>query len=86
MSILIKGMEMPKSCDECPCLADHYKACNLTGNYFTEPTMIHKNRLPNCPLVEIPSDDAVDSNMYRTVLGEMQRLADKVIKIREIVG
>lgn len=40
MSILIKGMKKPKSCDECP-LADSYLACDAQSI--------------NCPIVEVPT-------------------------------
>lgn len=39
MSVLIRGMEMPKNCDDC-FLADCYWACNSKSKH--------------CPLVEIP--------------------------------
>lgn len=52
MSILIKGMEMPKSCKDCPChkfAYDNwdrpYNYCGVTGGVT----------LVNCPLVEIPT-------------------------------
>lgn len=44
MSILIKGMEMPTSCDDCKLRM----AVGCCGN------LPHNTRMPNCPLVEIP--------------------------------
>ena len=41
MSILIKGMEMPKNCTECHARCRLY----LNGRKF---------RHPNCPLIEVP--------------------------------
>ena len=47
MSILIKGLKMPKSC--CECIFDAWDACLINLN--TEP----KNKLTHsCPLVELP--------------------------------
>lgn len=40
MSVLIKGMKKPKSCDECP-LADSYMACDAQSI--------------NCPIIEVPT-------------------------------
>ena len=44
MSVLIKGMEMPKSCSDCKLRM----AVGCCGN------LPHNTRMPNCPLVEIP--------------------------------
>ena len=48
MSILIKGMEIPKSCGECLDIGWHYVFdCRLDDAEEGE-------RLPNCPLVPVP--------------------------------
>lgn len=56
MSILIKGMEMPKNCGECPI----YEHLSIHGNTFrfcrltrmeTNPT----ERRDDCPLIEVPT-------------------------------
>lgn len=53
MSILIKGMNMPKNCAECPC--EHYECMLLEKDaedimpYFTGD-----KRHPDCPLIELP--------------------------------
>lgn len=60
MSILIKGMEMPKNCSGCP-LNDDQMACKVTGTRWWSDTMVlmgfdsDKERLHDCPLVEIPT-------------------------------
>lgn len=61
MSVLIRGMKMPKCCDDC-CLLYDCCSCIVTGysvamiKWDTE----HK-RLPDCPLIEIPDHgDLVD--------------------------
>ena len=50
MSIIIKGMKMPKNCWDCPLVNTSPCACK---GYSTaiEHT---KNRHPDCPLVELP--------------------------------
>lgn len=45
MSVLIRGMEMPKTCDEC------LINCGRSMLYIG----ITDRRSPNCPLVEIPN-------------------------------
>lgn len=57
--ILIKGMEMPKNCSGCPLNCDQMM-CIVTGTRWWSDTMVlmnfdsDKERLPDCPLVEIP--------------------------------
>lgn len=51
MSVLVKGMEMPTNCRECP-VALNGKYCRITKSYTTY--IVLKARPENCPLVEIP--------------------------------
>ena len=64
MSILIRGMEMPKNCRTCPMLFDghNYRWCNITGESLgIEET--DNGRDEHCPLVELPPhSDLVDRN------------------------
>ena len=59
MSVLIRGMEMPKNCSGCPLNYDQM-ACKVTGTRWWSDTMVlmgfdsDKERLYDCPLVEIP--------------------------------
>lgn len=60
MSVLIKGMEMPTNCADCPLNYDQM-ACGVTGTRWWSDSMVmmnfdsDKERLPNCPLIEIPT-------------------------------
>lgn len=54
MSILIRGMEMPETCDDCPfpyvsASYDKYMECPLSKY---EPTALKRN--DDCPLIEVP--------------------------------
>lgn len=56
MSFLIKGMKMPKDCENCPMLDDNgdYPTCILTWTsqgYNWSPI---GHRMRNCPIVEVP--------------------------------
>lgn len=55
MSVLVKGMEMPKRCEECPmCIAIGLKSpplCALTGSRILG---FANARLDSCPLIEVP--------------------------------
>ena len=58
--ILIKGMEMPVACFDCPCMQD---LSNIDEEYYIcaaiehAPEITDKNngRLPKCPIVEVPT-------------------------------
>lgn len=60
MSVLIKNMEMPTNCADCPLNYDQM-ACGVTGTRWWSDSMVmmnfdsDKERLPNCPLIEIPT-------------------------------
>ena len=58
MSILIKSMEMPKSCVDCP-MFDwdlEYLKCKANGKYFKANGEWRKGIESTCPLIEVPED------------------------------
>ena len=62
MSILIKGMEMPISCWDCPLLNTSPCACKGYSTALEHTT----NRHPDCPLVPVPPHgDLIDQSAYR---------------------
>ena len=56
MSILIKGVSMPKTCEDCPCFDEGFYYCNVKKENLSERLFDHtKDPPPNwCPLIEIP--------------------------------
>lgn len=66
MSILIKGMEMPKSCSSCPMLEgyDDDGLCHAVGRWLDDDEVwewdvypegdVDLSRPSNCPLVPVP--------------------------------
>ena len=58
MAVLIKGMELPKNCDECKLCACYVLEDGTEENYRCSLTMypIHNfdERHERCPLVEVP--------------------------------
>ena len=61
MSILIKGLKMPQTCDECPMLYE-YRFCALTDDHASSiGWKTEEKRMPNCPLIEIPEGSLVVS-------------------------
>lgn len=61
MSVLIKGMEIPKNCDVCPLqYHDNEYGIKFCSRLKDESNMISVEylidyRLPNCPISEIPT-------------------------------
>ena len=55
MLLIIKGLDMPQNCWECPCYNQELFMCQVTGieDYDDDGTQ----RREDCPLIEIPKDD-----------------------------
>ena len=51
MSILIKGMEMPKSCAECPV---NMNICKRGYKYLLAHMELYDQRADDCPLFPVP--------------------------------
>lgn len=64
MSVIVKGMEMPMCCDECPMFYE-YRFCELTDDHASSiEWKTEEKRMPNCPLIELPDHgDLIDRNM-----------------------
>ena len=56
MSLLINGMEMPKSCSACWALDDYgdYPRCRITEEQRGYNFPIREKRMDNCPLFPVP--------------------------------
>ena len=72
MSILIKGMEMPKNCSDCPLNYDQMM-CIVTGTRWWSDTMVLmgfdscKERLHDCPLIELPFAEELAEKLYKQI-------------------
>lgn len=68
MSVLIKDMQMPKNCGECP-VAICGEYCRINKTHTTYTYIKLPIRPDNCPLVELPDHhgDLVDVNEIRWV-------------------
>ena len=66
MSIIIKGMEMPKDCNKCPMTVDGY--CRIIG-YPNGNAIIKRYKPLWCPLVEVPTPhgDLIDRRELEVV-------------------
>lgn len=56
--ILIRGMEMPPSCADCPIKGDSY--CKLTRR---KVKYYHEDRRDDCPIVELPQK-TIETNLF----------------------
>ena len=60
MSVIIKGMKIPENCSECPLEYDQMM-CSVAGYVWFDQDYLDigfdstQDRLPECPLVELPS-------------------------------
>ena len=57
MSVLVKGMEMPKTCNDCPLLDWDlsYIKCGVVNRKFkVDEEHFRESRVYDCPLIEIP--------------------------------
>ena len=88
MSIIIKGMEMPKSCEECVFRIGRF--CTRMSGWHDniEPFVENQTKSPLCPLIELPPHGdlidrdalmkkAYDSGQYANAeVGFHQRVVD----------
>lgn len=57
MSVLIKGLDMPDCCWNCPCIDGEYGECNISGQKIKGDG----ERFADCPLIELPDHgDLID--------------------------
>ena len=57
MSVIVKGMEMPKNCYDCPFIrasfaGDYY--CAKSRGYEDDLKKLYSQRMADCPLIELP--------------------------------
>lgn len=67
MGVYIKGMDMPKSCEDCPC------AYFTEGAYSDECQVTHKHitdeKPTDCPLIEIDLERDIPTVWYNRQTG-----------------
>ena len=70
MSVLIKGMAMPKGCLGCPCINAKYNECMILQRRATNVM----TRMTDCPLIELPDHgDLIDRDALMTRYAEEVR-------------
>ena len=68
MSILIKGMDMPKNCTDCPCLDTQNGICQANA----DKEYVYSNKPSWCTLVELPPHGLIDKQMLLRNISENQ--------------
>ena len=70
MSILIRGIEMPKDCESCPCnTADAFGGLGCRATGYIPLRKANQNRPDNCPLVPVPAHGRmIDADLLCKVL------------------
>ena len=71
MSILIKGMEMPKDCPYCSLAHWNFKneftGCEIVKKYFSTEELYAEGRPEFCPLVPVPPHGRlIDADVLQT--------------------
>lgn len=91
MSILIKGVDIPKNCRQCD-FTHGTRFGEILCTFLNEATSI-KHKLPNCPLVEVPTphDRLIDEaqaqkNIEDFIRGWCQDTKNDFNKYRDFVG
>ena len=95
MSVLIKDMEMPKSCFYCPFREkvnpDDYVCMALNKEFEETFSLIVGKRHSDCPLVPIPPHgrlidaDAVERNLVKMQMVQKDVVAHGIRKSRAVV-
>ena len=85
MGVYIKGMKMPKNCEECPCSywteGVHHDYCQAVG-YDTEIHYGEKDRPQWCPLTEVPEPHGrlIDADVFAAEMKKRQEEAEKWLR------
>lgn len=77
MSVLIRGMDMPKTCEGCHLQHSEYLECKITGeNTWDWENAEAKYKSVNCPLVELPPHGRlIDADeLVADIKGQAERL------------
>ena len=78
MSVIVKNMEMPKNCKDCP-FSDHEAWCLIPGSWRERYYCPDDERSEYCPLIELPPHGrlidikSVEDGKFVTVGNDYQR-------------
>ncbi|MBO7423600.1 MAG: hypothetical protein J6T99_09495 [Oscillospiraceae bacterium] len=86
VAIIIKNVDMPKTCRDCPLIYDAYMCNAIPANFYTSDLLqigfdSSEERLPDCPLEEIIEPDTIWNRLRE--IAEVEGLPDKA---KEMIG
>jgi len=93
LSVIVKSMEMPKNCSDCPLNYDQM-SCIVTGTRWWSDTMVlmgfdsDKERLHDCPLIELPPHGRmIDADELKTAFPRCDNSMDiKIASVRATIN
>lgn len=83
MSVIVKGMDMPRSCKDCRCLCSRWDGekllwrCGLNAGMDAERTSVEDVR-EDCPLVEDSPSDLITEDEYTEMKQTFLRMASYI--------
>ncbi len=83
MSVIVKGMKMPKNCESCPCkTADAFGGLGCQATGYIPLRKVNQDRPDWCPLGELPTPhgDLIDSDALKASLRESIALCYEWVK------
>lgn len=85
MSLMIKGMDMPKSCFECRFYQNEMDYCEVTD---TDYPFLEELKLKDCPLSEIPTPHGrlIDADRLEDRIKNMVGKYDTAIPLNVVYG
>lgn len=90
MSVLIRGMEMPTSCDKCWALDDYgdYPRCRITDEQRGYNFNVRGQKMTKCPLVPVPPHGRlIDADEFlKRAIGTKCFRGDYALMLEELVG
>lgn len=78
MSEVVVRMEIPGSCDCCPCLDDYgdYPRCRISGEQRGYNFDVRNNRMPNCPILAVLPEKH----------GRLVDIDEEILNVKRIAG
>lgn len=92
MSVLVKGIEMPKNCDNCWALDEYgdYPRCRITEEQRGYNFPIREKRMDDCPFVPVPLHGRlIDADDFFRSFPELipyEFAAPTIIQAEEVYG
>ena len=85
--LIIRGMEMPESCFDCP-IFDNFcqERCGVTGTLVYGEIDPQRETLPDCPLIPLPEGHGrlIDAERFRVILCRLKERQNDDVAIHAL--